>query len=688
MKMIRQLSVAGLLLFGPSSLAPAQEPVPSPSPKDTVEIGRNKKELAYTKLMEGQRFLWRSTRNRTTSAANSRSAKLAFQNAVELDPTLAEGYTALAEVTLSTPPNDVDGAIGLATISTKIEPNNFGAHRILARLFTFKSHFNSDSFDQIVAAKAISEWKEVTRLDPGNAEGWAFLSEFYSLAGRPNDQIDALKKWVASPAPLETQFYRQAMGGRGDLSTETASMKLGATLISSGRTDEAVEVLSVLVADNPDSSDAVDLLGEALETAGAKSSERAVEALGQAVFVDPANIALVKLLSQVYSRSGQSERAIKVLREAADRNEKTDKATAAQLQVQLGDLYAFSDKIPEAIAAYEKALSTRGIKDNQIVADSDRDFVLQVFEKMIRTYKSANRGAEVRAVIDRARKLLKKDDLFVERQLVEFYRESGRRQEALAAVRTIRSRYPTDYGLLRLEASVLTETGMVDQGVALVKALIAKPRPDATAQAGGIGDGDRPATSSPVAYDDFTNLLFISHLFMQANREAEASNAANEAYAVAGSEERRQLAKMSLASAQQMAGNYTAAETTLRDILKQTPGNPIALNNLGYFLLERNERTEEALGLIQRALKIDPTNPSYLDSLGWAHFLLGNLEDAEKELRSAARIDSASATIREHLGDVYGKQGKLEQARAAWRHALDLATNSTDAARLKSKLQK
>ncbi|MCV5132939.1 tetratricopeptide repeat protein, partial [Escherichia coli] len=78
----------------------------------------------------------------------------------------------------------------------------------------------------------------------------------------------------------------------------------------------------------------------------------------------------------------------------------------------------------------------------------------------------------------------------------------------------------------------------------------------------------------------------------------------------------------------------------------------IALNNLGYFLLERNERFEEALELIKQAVESDPTNPSFLDSLGWAHFKLGNLDEAEKYLRDAIGIDSSSATIHEHLGDV------------------------------------
>jgi Flp pilus assembly protein TadD len=229
---------------------------------------------------------------------------------------------------------------------------------------------------------------------------------------------------------------------------------------------------------------------------------------------------------------------------------------------------------------------------------------------------------------------------------------------------------------------------MVEQGVALITSLLKKPAGETASHPIGPAGSEQVNFSVPVQYDDFTNLLFISHLYIQAGREAEAIKAANQAYEVGGSDERRQIAKTTLASAQQMAGDYAGAEATLRGILKQTPRNPIALNNLGYFLVERNERIAEALDMIQQAVKIDPTNPSYLDSRGWAHFALGNLEEAERDLKLASRIDSSSETIHEHLGDVYGKQGKVTQARLSWERALELATNADDIKRIKGKLQK
>ncbi len=136
-----------------------------------------------------------------------------------------------------------------------------------------------------------------------------------------------------------------------------------------------------------------------------------------------------------------------------------------------------------------------------------------------------------------------------------------------------------------------------------------------------------------------------------------------------------------------MFGDFKSAEETLRGLLKQSPGNPIALNNLGYFLLERNEKFNEALDLIQQAVKIDPTNPSYLDSLGWAYFKLGKFDDAEKHLKNAVRLAMSSATIYEHLGDVYHKQNKRDLAKSVWQKALNLASDTEITERIKSKIK-
>jgi Flp pilus assembly protein TadD len=111
------------------------------------------------------------------------------------------------------------------------------------------------------------------------------------------------------------------------------------------------------------------------------------------------------------------------------------------------------------------------------------------------------------------------------------------------------------------------------------------------------------------------------------------------------------------------------------------------LNNLGYFLLQRGERFSEALEMIERAVRVDPTNASYLDSLGWAYFKVGKNDEALKTLREAARLDPTSAAAHEHIGDVLQKMGKAAEARESWLKARQFVSAETDSARLKGKIE-
>lgn len=153
--------------------------------------------------------------------AGTKLAKEALQKAIELNPTLSEAYTTLAEL------SDIEEATMLSTIAVKINPDNYGAHKLLARIYTIRNKINTPVLDATYTDKAINEWKEIARLDPRNAEAWAFLSKFYERTNKVEENIAALKKWMASSSALETFFYRRLLGVQEDLSPESAGVKLG-----------------------------------------------------------------------------------------------------------------------------------------------------------------------------------------------------------------------------------------------------------------------------------------------------------------------------------------------------------------------------------------------------------------------------------------------------------------------------
>jgi len=387
-----------------------------------TEVSSERRRQAYEKLLEGQRHIWNININRqrlapSALATYARLAKQSLQAAIELDPTLAEGYTALAELAKNTPPYNIDDAILLADIAVKIDADNFGSHQILAQLFTFNSKLNRGVLDSNFTQKAINEWKEVARLDPRNAEAFAFLSELYARTNKTEESLKALRNWLSAAAPLNNGFYGRVFQGE-KLAPEAASVKLGAALVKVGQNREAVEILSRAVADDPEDTEAVELLSRALENADNDSARIAVQALQQAVFANPDNSALVFLLAEVQARTGKINDAAKIVSEATAKLIVTDKISAANLQVTLGDIYLQSSRFDEAVASYQNALTIRGVIENKPVLESERGFAIRVFDKMIDTYNKAKRPNDVKAVIERARTLLGKNDLFADKKIV------------------------------------------------------------------------------------------------------------------------------------------------------------------------------------------------------------------------------------------------------------------------------
>ncbi len=117
-------------------------------------------------------------------------------------------------------------------------------------------------------------------------------------------------------------------------------------------------------------------------------------------------------------------------------------------------------------------------------------------------------------------------------------------------------------------------------------------------------------------------------------------------------------------------------ESDLRAILKYEPNNATALNALGYTLADRTDRYEEAYELINQALNIKPDDPAIIDSLGWVHYRLGNLEEALLRLREAMKA-FPDDEIAAHLGEVLWASGNEQEARDTWEKGLRINPDSS-----------
>ena len=117
-------------------------------------------------------------------------------------------------------------------------------------------------------------------------------------------------------------------------------------------------------------------------------------------------------------------------------------------------------------------------------------------------------------------------------------------------------------------------------------------------------------------------------------------------------------------------GRADEALKVLREAQKVEPTNSTLQNNLGYLLLEKGGDLQEASDLIEAAVKQDPQNSSVMDSWGWVLFKQGKFEESDKALRKASELNPFSPDTRMHLGEALLKLNRPEETVEQWERAL------------------
>lgn len=123
--------------------------------------------------------------------------------------------------------------------------------------------------------------------------------------------------------------------------------------------------------------------------------------------------------------------------------------------------------------------------------------------------------------------------------------------------------------------------------------------------------------------------------------------------------------------------NWEAAEADFRKALELNPEQPQVLNYLGYSLVEKQIKLDEALDMIERAVAARPDSGYIVDSLGWVLFRLGRYEEAVGHMERATELMPVDPVVTDHLGDVYWAVGRKLEAQFQWRRALSFVDEET-----------
>ncbi|MBL8551868.1 MAG: hypothetical protein JNJ73_17910 [Hyphomonadaceae bacterium] len=136
--------------------------------------------------------------------------------------------------------------------------------------------------------------------------------------------------------------------------------------------------------------------------------------------------------------------------------------------------------------------------------------------------------------------------------------------------------------------------------------------------------------------------------------------------------------------------NWREGVTIARELFAEQPDSGLRLNALGYSLIQRPESLEEGYRLLWRGFNARSSDYAIIDSLGWAYYLYGAMDQARVLIERAAELskDDPNPEVLDHLGDIYWRARERDRARDMWRQALAARPDALRRAALEGKVRR
>jgi tetratricopeptide (TPR) repeat protein len=578
-----------------------------------------------------------------------------YNKAMSLDPGSKFLDDHLANLYFRT--GKIKEAIDAARQQVKRDPNDVEGHKLLARIYL--DSLNNSQQNQQTAQKmlglATQEYETLVKLEPKSASNHLMLGRLYA-AGQQQDKAEAQFEAAQKINPY----------------SEDTVLNLARFYSDSGQTEKAIAILSA-VPSGQQTPRMEYALG--LTYAHQKQTKNAIAALERALVLDPGNLDIEKALAKNLFADQQFDKALPYYRDisAADPKDATAFLRLSDIERHKGEFQKSYDSLMKAKAlnpnsieiAYDEGLLNDALGHldkaaanfQKLVQISDRpasDFTKDeksdrflFLDRLAHVYREQNKVDAAIAVYEKMVDLGGKYSEQAYQSQVDTYESAHQYAEARQAAEAAVKGLPNSRSMKILLAATMADTGDAQKAIKMDESLLT-----------GKPDEDRQV------------YLALAQMQIRLGHWREANKALNKAEKLAKTNDEKVFAYFLRGSLFERQNRLDAAEAEARKVLALEPDNPVALNYLGYLLANHDKNLAQALAMIQRAVKLDPMNYAYLDSLGWVYFKMGNYTEAEKNLRQACDRDSTDPTVHDHLGQLYAKTGRLKLAAEQWELSL------------------
>ncbi|WP_457574758.1 tetratricopeptide repeat protein [Desulfolithobacter sp.] len=449
-------------------------------------------------------------------------------------------------------------------------------------------------------------------------------------------------------------------------------MLLARVLIRLGRLDEAADQYRKIHIRDPGETDSLLMLARLY--IDQEKMRQARVALKEVLQIDPASYAARILLARIDVQEEKFDQAIGEYGKALELNWSVD------LALEMSEVFLRQKRYGEAVELYQKIL--RDDPENERVRIAlVHVYLLQnreqeALRELNRLKTVSSRPDRVDLTIarlfarqkkfDRAatilRQVLEKNDLSEGRFLLALiYFQEKKYQEALGQLRHIDRQAPEYEDAVFLQVRIYRALKQVEQAIEILEEAVQ----------------EETGRSSEM-------FVLLAALYRTQNREDKGRDVFSRALQAFPDDENL-LYEYGLFL--EHSGEHDKALSVMQQVIRVQPRHAGALNYVGYTWADQKVHLDKALEYIEKAVSLEPENGYIRDSLGWVYYRLGRLEEARKALEEAVKLSPDDPAILDHLGDVYLELDMVQEAVEVYRRALDLFEDRQDIERVRNKLQ-